>query len=696
MKIVSLIALATGLCVSAGSSAQVSENLASLRVKEAESLTKLTAEGRLLYADDYRKWGDICREAWQLAEDGHFREAIRMASKALFIGESQGNSSAQAYARRDLSLAYSYAGQLDRALEYAQQASNIAQQSLAWREQDAILKVTQKVAGDVFLRRGQASEAIQAYQSALKYSTGGWKLFVQISLANAHIAAKDFSSARIIFSEIGSTDRHAMRQRIQRARGSLALAEGNPDEALKLFSGSLSAASGDDSDYERVWAFDGIGRAQLALGNKAAALKAYLEAADTAERVRVRFRNEEFKSGLFGDMRQVFDQATMLLAEHGDADRAWELSERGRGRALLDMVRNRVTQGTGAAAFVASHAQTTSAHELMAAIPDETAVVQFHVLADRIYAWVMRKESNALVKIEITRSVLVQDIERFRAAILERKAAAMEIGSQLYRTLITPLKLKHGEALVIIPHDALHYLPFHALTTDNTFLIEHFAVSYAPSAGTLKALLSRPQMSTAPTLLAVGNPELGNAALDLPSAQREVERLKRMFPSAAVFVRKDATKSRVVEGAPKSRILHIAAHAEVDSVDPLFSRIRLAPGARGGSDLEAREVYALDLSQNSMVVLSACDSGLGRVSSGDEIWGFTRAFLGAGTSSLLVSLWPVDDESTEQLMVRFYEDALKTNDRRGSLRHAQIELLKDPKTHEPFFWAPFTLVGSWR
>jgi len=111
--------------------------------------------------------------------------------------------------------------------------------------------------------------------------------------------------------------------------------------------------------------------------------------------------------------------------------------------------------------------------------------------------------------------------------------------------------------------------------------------------------------------------------------------------------------------------------------------------------LEAHEVYELDLSRAGLVALSACSTGLGHVSRGDELWGFTRSFLAAGSRTLLVSLWPVEDEATARLMARFYvrlgEDGV-----RGALRRAQLELLADPHTRDPFFWAAFNAIGDWR
>ena len=122
---------------------------------------------------------------------------------------------------------------------------------------------------------------------------------------------------------------------------------------------------------------------------------------------------------------------------------------------------------------------------------------------------------------------------------------------------------------------------------------------------------------------------------------------------------------------------------------------RLAADGNKSGELEAHEIYAMDLRAAGMITLSACESGLGKVSKGDEVWGFTRSFLSAGGRALLVSLWPVADESTEQLMIRYYQ-GLEKNDARSALRTAQLELIKDARYAHPLFWAPFNLIGDWR
>ena len=142
--------------------------------------------------------------------------------------------------------------------------------------------------------------------------------------------------------------------------------------------------------------------------------------------------------------------------------------------------------------------------------------------------------------------------------------------------------------------------------------------------------------------------------------------------------------------------MHVAAHAEADEVDPLYSRILLANEGGQRSFLEAREVLDMKLPDTALVTLSACESGLGRVASGDEVLGFPRAFLSAGSGSLIASLWPVSDDATELLMSTLYGALAKGQDVQRAMQAAQIAVLRQPKLAHPFFWAPFNLIGDWR
>jgi CHAT domain-containing protein len=143
-------------------------------------------------------------------------------------------------------------------------------------------------------------------------------------------------------------------------------------------------------------------------------------------------------------------------------------------------------------------------------------------------------------------------------------------------------------------------------------------------------------------------------------------------------------------------MVHVAAHAELDDADPLFSRILFAASSTEPGLLEAREIYTLDLRGVRLITLSACESGLGRVARGDEIIGFTRSLLSAGANSIVASLWPVADDSTDLLMGRLYRELAAGRDLMASMQLAQLEVQKNRRFAHPFFWAPFNVIGNGR
>ena len=687
-----LITIAVLMLCTAGVQAQragtSAAEKAQARSKDAETIKSLSTEGQLLYQKDRIKLDGAmyCAQAVALAEKGEFRLSIQAASKALVLGQQGAKSGLVSAAKRDLAIAYNYAGDLEHAAQYAQE-------SLAGEgaSDPAIAGPAYKILGDVALRREQPDAAISAYQKAQAIASARFKPLVDISLANAYVAAARPQQARAVFALIAPSDNVALRQAYLRGMGNLALAENQPAEAMQHFSSAAAQAAGTDAAYHRLWAQEGRARSLLALGDKKGASVAYVDAARASELIRARFRSEEFKAGLFGDVQQIFDRAIALSAETGDAATAWQLSESSRSRALLDVLRERVTPATNEAA-AAMRGGPPEVAQMSAALRPGEAVIEFHSLEQRLLAWVIRPSGITAFTIAQSRDQLGARIEAFRDAIIRRDKNSAALGRELHTLLIAPLGLGASERLIVVPHGALHYLPFQALADSRGYLIEHHAVSYAPSAGVALQLSRRPQAG-ANTFVAFGNPGT-DEKLALPAAEREVQQIGALFNDKKIYIKNEASTSQFRSQAGNGAILHVAAHAEVDLIDPLQSRILLAPEKNDTGFLNARQVYDVDLKNVSLVTLSACESGLGRIAKGDEIQGFTRAFLSAGASALFVSLWPVADESTEQLMTGLYRDLAAGKEAALALQAAQIKVLKQPQFAHPFFWAPFDLVGN--
>lgn len=665
---------------------------AQARAGDAETLRALSAEGQVLYQRDRIKLAgfEYCSQALSLAERGEFRASVQAAAKALHLGQVQSDAALVAAARRDFAIAYSYAGDLDSAERHAAEALR-----QAGADSPRIAGPAYKTLGDVRLRRGQAAEAIAAYRSALEVSSERFRPLVEISLANAYVAAGDAARAGELYARIEPPSLPGARQLFQRGLANLRLAEARPAEALALFEQAAAQAGGIDASYHRVWALDGVGRARLALADRAGAREAFAQAARAADGMRARFRSEEFKTGLFGDVQQVFERAIALAADDGDAEAAWQLSEASRARALLDSVRERT--GTGAAARAGQGAlQPLPLEAVREALRADETLVQYHSLADRLLVWRIDARGATLSSVALPREALEAAVAGLRQAVFERSRTVAEPAARLQAQLLGALQPPAGTRLLIVPHGALHYLPFQALRGADGYLIERHPVAVLPSASVAVRLARAPRVLDA-RLVAFGNPRLAAGSHPpLPGAEREVRRIAQLFAQPSVYLEGDASRRRFRASAGAGSVLHVAAHAEVDALDPLQSRILLADDGAEPGALAAREVYGLDLGGVGLVVISACESGLGRIARGDEILGFTRSFLSAGASGLVVSLWPVSDASTELLMGTFYAELARGAEAIDAMRAGQLAVLRRARFAHPFFWAPFDLIGNWR
>jgi CHAT domain-containing protein len=232
-------------------------------------------------------------------------------------------------------------------------------------------------------------------------------------------------------------------------------------------------------------------------------------------------------------------------------------------------------------------------------------------------------------------------------------------------------------------------LPFAALLNpDGSVLIEHFRLRFLPSASVLKFLRPALAMKEA-KLLVFGNPDLGDAALDLQFAESEAKEVASLYPDSRMMIRREASETNFKKAAGLFQRFHFATHGKFQAEAPLESRLFLARDGDNDGMLTAGELYTMNMDAD-LVTLSACETGLGKVANGDDVVGLTRGFLYAGSRSVVASLWSVDDQATAELMKTFYEN-LGGMSKDRALAEAQIKIRK--MFPPPFFWAAFQLTG---
>ena len=330
--------------------------------------------------------------------------------------------------------------------------------------------------------------------------------------------------------------------------------------------------------------------------------------------------------------------------------------------------------------------------EIQSLLEPDTTLVEYFVTGDRTFAFVLTRDSFNTVLLDIRREDLVETITLLRDFPDLSDEIPPEL-QQLHQVLIEPLQpYLNTTHLIIVPHDILHYLPFAALTDGDRYLNDDYVVSLLPSANTLR-YLPEPHDLAQPTLLALGNPVISESLSSLRYAEEEVEAIARLF-NTQPLIRQAATESAVRLESDAASILHLAVHGEYDPINSLFSRLHLAADDDNDGRLEVREIYGLDLTQSTnLVVLSACQTSIGQQSRGDEIVGLNRAFLYAGAPAVLSSLWNVDDAATAMLMEQFYNHLRDGSDPATALQQAQQAIRQDPRYVHPYFWSAFSITG---
>jgi len=311
-------------------------------------------------------------------------------------------------------------------------------------------------------------------------------------------------------------------------------------------------------------------------------------------------------------------------------------------------------------------------------------VLQRHRLWHQVLAGAMSKAQQAQRNIWLNlRAVPASLPTQWPRSAQQFQRLTQPLHQLLLAPVLAALANQDVRRLIIVPHGSLHFLPFHALHDGQRYLIEQFEVSYLPSASVLA--YCRPTATSAKskptTCLAIGHSRQGQ----LPSTAIEAQAIAELMRGEALL-EQHATLAQFTASASERAIIHIAAHGEFRADAPLFSGIFLEDGV-----LSALDIFGMRLSAN-LITLSACETGRNVISGGDELLGLSRAFLSAGAQSLLMSLWRVEDQSTQRLMVQFYRGLQAGHSKAAALRLAQLELLSEGL--HPYFWACFELMGN--
>ena len=476
-------------------------------------------------------------------------------------------------------------------------------------------------------------------------------------------------------------------------------------------------------------------------GKLSAAETSLFEAVKVLESLRGGLKDEN-KISIFEEQSRTYRILQQVLIAQNKTDTALEIAERGRARAFVELLASRLNlQEKPQAPKIEQIKQIAKAQN--------ATLVQYSIIYDyfkaagkqqlkesELYIWVIKptgevtfrkadlkplwqKENTTLDDLVTTsRNSIGATGKAFRGIDVSFNPDAPKATNRLKRLhelLIEPiadiLPQNPNDRVTFVPQSSLFLVPFPALqNADGKYLIEKHTILTSPSIQVLDLIRTQKQrIGNKPiepnNALIIGNPtmpfvppKIGDTPQQLsslPGTEREAKAIGQLFKTQPL-IGNQATETEVTKRLPQARLIHLATHGLFDDTQGLNSSIALAPSSnnkgneKGDGLLSAGEI--LDLKLNAeLVVLSACDTGRGRIS-GDGVIGLSRSLISAGVPSVLVSLWSVPDAPTAELMTEFYQNLQNNPDKAQALRQAMLTTMKQHPA--PRDWAAFTLIGE--
>ena len=759
---------------------------------------------------------------------GQYEQAISYYQQSLAIEQEIENKAGIAISLHNIGLVYFYSGQNEKAIDYYQQSLAIYREienkigiadslnnlglvyrslkqyekSLDYLKQSLAIEqeIENKIGIAISLYNiGNVYADLKQYEQAIDYNQRGLEIYQEID--NKQGIAQSLNNLGLGYYYLGqyekAIDYHQRSLKIrEEIKNQADMANslhnlGNVYRSLKQYETAFDYHQQSLEIYQQIGNQPGIadtlndlGITLFLLGKPIESENTFIQAMEEKESLRVGLSDEQ-KISIFDTQLTTYTALQITLTAQNKTNQALEISERGRARALIELLTKR---------FSSSPEEQSPQYPQFAEIKQiakqqNATLVQYSVVGNQIYIWVISPQGKIdFVRVDIPQDTTLKelveqgkacavdpnskekcrsnevpdnfipgDLVRFNddeKSRLERpwrvtafnpengmltvthpqfndmnvtverhKSEVVPLGNnlevqlknlqKLHQLLIAPIKQflpeDENDHVIFIPHQELFSVPFPALQDEQgTYLIKNHTILTAPSIQALQLTnqrrkkLGNKDLSQSEFLI-VGNPDMPNnpelpgenvKLTPLPHSETEANNIASQFNSQAL-IGLVATETTVVEIMKTADIIHLATHGLVQdnyTGGSIPGAIALSADNINDGLLTADELFNLENQlQAQLVVLSACDTGRGAIT-GDGIIGLSRSLIAAGTPSILVSLWKVDDESTGELMVRFYEHLEDSGNKAQALRQAMLETMEERPF--PRDWAAFTLIGE--
>jgi CHAT domain-containing protein len=650
---------------------------------------------------------------------GQYPKALEYYQQALVISKTIGTQSMQGSTLNNIGGVYKLLGQYPKALEYYQQALMISKAIVNEFGEGATLNNI----GSLYHSLGQYSKALEYYQQSMviKKSIGnksgeGITLNgiggVYESLGQYPKALEYYQQSLVISKAIGDKSGEGFSLH---DIGSIYHSLGQYPKALKYYQQSLVISKAIGNKFGEGFTLGNIGEVLLFQKRPASAEKSLRESIAIWETIRGSRDNlgqglsDSDKVSFADRVSYTYKLLQRSLIEQNKPQVALEVAERGRARALAELLAARAINAATNTPIISQAPNLAKIQQI--AKSQNATLVEYSLVDESIYIWVIPPNGAiTFQQSKLPANTNIKDLvntSRDDIGIRGRSRSGDNANQKnadgdlklLHKLLIAPiaksLPKDPNQRIIFIPQGELFFVPFVALQDSNDkYLIEQHTISTASAIGLLdstpKPAKFNPRQGTS---IVVGNPIMplapdGTQLVPLAGAEKEAIAIGSILKTTPL-IGAQADKNVVMNKMRSASIIHLATHGLLDKVrGDIPGAIALTNGL-----LTSNEIFDLKLQAN-LVVLSACDTGVGDLS-GDGVIGLSRALAAAGTPSVAVSLWSVNDSSTQELMVEFYQNWYgKGMNKDQAMRQAMLEVMKSRE--KPRDWAAFTILGEAR
>ncbi|MGG6270059.1 CHAT domain-containing protein [Leptolyngbya sp. AN03gr2] len=666
---------------------------------------------------------------WSL---GQYSKALGSYQQALKIQQTVQDRRGEGGALTGIGTLYWQLGQYPKALDFLQQALQI-QRTVQDRPSEG---TTLSSIGLVYLSLGQDSKALDFLQQALQ---------VQRTMQDRRGEGATLSNIAAVYQGLGQDSKaldfrqqalqihRTVRDRLSEGATLSGIGRGYSNigqypKALDFYQQALQIQRTvrDRSGEGKTLSI--MGALLIKLKQYRAAEQSLYQAIAAYEQLRPGLQDPD-KISLNETQRNPYDWLQIALVAQNKTTAALEVAERGRTRALVELLATRLAGNPNEVQTIQRLSQPPTIAQIQRVAKQQNAtLVEYSVLGKELYIWLVRPTGQIQFRktpyqfsrvelqelVSVTRGELQRGARRSSTPLPQTNNDRLNrFGSyqlrKLHQLLIEPiadlLPKNPNDRVIFIPQNELFLVPFPALMdAKGNYLIEQHTLLSAPSIQVLSLTQQNQQRLNSRrdrTALVVGNPTLPKLSevnlSPLPAAEQEARTIAQLFRTTPM-IGSAATEAAVVKQMPQARFIHLATHGLLTRNNgEAPGAIVLAPNRPNQVDdglLTPTEILGMNLTAE-LVVLSACDTAQGDVTS-DGIVGLSRSLVAAGVPSVVVSLWSISDVSTSVLMSEFYRNLQNTqrNDRARALRQAMLTTMKHPDFASPYYWAAFTLIGE--